>query len=117
MSTLARDVSLLIRQELALAKSEITSKFGQLGTGAGLLAAAGVLAFAALLYLMAAGMMALSIVLPMWAGALIIAGVALAIAGALAIVGKSRMKTETLAPTRTMRTLKEDAVWVQEKMQ
>jgi hypothetical protein len=40
-SDLAQNVMLLLRQEVALAKVELFDKFGQVDTGAGLLAAAG----------------------------------------------------------------------------
>jgi len=116
-SRLGRELGLLVRQEIALAKSEITGKFGQLGAGAGLLATAGVLAFAGLLYLMAAGMAALALIVPVWAGALIVAGVALVIAGILAYIGRTKMQADALVPDRTLKTLKDDARLAQEKMQ
>lgn len=102
---------------MALARAEIVDKFAELGIGAGLVAVAGALAFAGLLYLMAAAMIGLAMVVPLWAAALIVGGVALLIAGALAMVGRAKMRANDLVPTRTIKTLRDDAVWAREQMQ
>ena len=114
---LGADLSRLVRQEMALARAEIVDKFAELGIGAGLVAVAGALAFAGLLYLMAAAMIGLAMVVPLWAAALIVGGVALLIAGALAMVGRAKMRANDLVPTRTIKTLRDDAVWAREQMQ
>ena len=116
LADLARDLSRLVRQEMALARAEIVDKFGELGIGAGLVAVAGALAFAGLLYLMAAAMIGLAMVVPLWAAALIVGGVALLIAGALAMVGRAKMRANNLVPARTIKTLRDDAVWAREQM-
>lgn len=116
LADLAWDLSLLVRQEMALARAEIVDKFAELGIGAGLVAVAGALAFAGLLYLMAAAMIGLAMVVPSWAAALIVGGVALLIAGALAMVGRAKMRANDLVPTRTIKTLRDDAVWAREQM-
>jgi hypothetical protein len=112
-----RDLGLLMRQEIALAKAEMLGKFGQLGFGAGLLGAAGVLAFAGLLYLMAAAMMALMLVLPGWAAALIVGGAVLVLALVLALIGRAKTRTKALMPERTIKTMKENASWMKEQVQ
>lgn len=114
---LAQDFGLLLRQEMALAKSEIFRKFGRMGTGAGLLAAAGLVAFASLLYFMAGAMMGIALVLPEWAAALIVGGGALLVAAVLALIGRARLRAEALAPERTIRTLKDNAAWAKEQVQ
>ena len=114
---LAQDFGLLLRQEMALAKSEIFRKFGRMGLGAGLAAAAGLVALAGLLYLMAAAMMGIAIVLPEWAAALIVGGAAQLMAAELALVGRSRMRAEALLPERTINSLKDHAAWAKEQVQ
>jgi len=116
LSDLARQSGLLVRQEVALAKAEVLGKFGQLGSGAGFLAAGGMLCFAGLLYLMAAAVLGLAIVLAPWLAALIVGVVALVIGGAVAWLGKSRMQSDNLVPRRTIRSLKDDAEWAREQI-
>lgn len=116
LADLARDLGLLLRQEMVLARAEIIDKFGELGTGVGLIAAAGALAFAGLLYLMAAAMLGLAMVVAPWAAALIVGGFALLIAGALAIIGRAKMRANNLVPARTIKTLRDDALWAREQM-
>jgi uncharacterized membrane protein YqgA involved in biofilm formation len=116
-SDLTQNVMLLLRQEVALAKVEILGKFGQVGAGAGLLAAAGLLAFAGLLYLMAAAMMGLTVVLPDWVAALSVGGAVVLIAIILALVGRAKLRAESLVPSRTIKSLRDDALWARQLMQ
>jgi len=116
LADLARDLSLLVRQEMALARAEIVDKFGELGIGASLVGVAGALAFAGLLYLMAAAMIGLAMVVPLWAAALIVGGVALLIAGGLAMVGRAKIRANNLVLVRTVKTLRDDAIWAREQM-
>jgi putative superfamily III holin-X len=109
LSELARDLNLLFRQELALAKAEVVVQLTEAGKGAGMVAAAAIVAFAGLLYVMAAAMTALALVLPLWASALIVGGVVLAMAGVLAAVGAAKMRARNLVPRRTLRTMKRNA--------
>jgi uncharacterized membrane protein YqjE len=51
VSEVTEKASLLVREEIELAKAEVTEKVTKLGKGAGALAAAGVLAVFALIYL------------------------------------------------------------------
>ena len=58
-------------------------------------------------------MLALAIVLPAWAAALIVAVVLVAIAAALAQIGRARLRAAApLAPTRTLETVQEDIEWI-----
>ena len=116
LSDLARQTGLLLRQEVALAKSELFQKMGQLGTGAGMLAAGGLVAFAGVLCLLAAATLGLAIVLEPWLAALIVGVVVLVLGGLLAWLGKSRMQAENLVPQRTIRSLKDDAEWAREQV-
>ena len=105
----------LVREEVRLATSELKSDVAQLGTGAGLFGAAGVVGHIALLCLTAAVVAALSLVMPVW-GAAAIVGILLAgVAVVLGFAGKS-----TIARVRvldeTMETVKEDKVWASETM-
>ena len=110
---LAEETSLLLRQELQLAKAEITQHGKRAGIGAGELGGAGLVALYALGALTACFIAALALVLPVWAAALIVAAVYGAIAGVLALVGRRELRQNLPPkPRRTERTVKEDIEWV-----
>ena len=96
----------LISEEMQLARTELTSKAKTAGKGAGLLGAAGVLAIFGVLAFTAAIILALAIVIPPWAAAMLVALVYLAIAGILALTGRNQVKAATpFVPEQTVRTL------------
>jgi hypothetical protein len=109
---LSQQTTTLVRQELELAKAELSQKGKQAGVGAGLLTGAGVVGLVAFGALTACFIAALSTAMATWLAALIVALVYAAIAGALALVGKSRVKQATPpAPEQTIETVKEDVQW------
>ena len=67
------DLRFIVRKEIELAKTEITSQLGIAGKGAGMLATAGVLALYGLGLLFIALSLVIAIWLPPWAGFLIMA--------------------------------------------
>ncbi|WP_079317580.1 phage holin family protein [Microbispora sp. GKU 823] len=98
---LSEDVSRLIRDELRLARLEMTRKGKRAGMGAGLLGAAGLIAFYGGGALVATAILALALVLPAWASALIIGAALLALAGLIALVGKEQVsRAARPLPTR-----------------
>ena len=116
LSDLARDFSLLIRQEVALAKAEASEKVGQLGMGVGMMAAGGFVAFAGLIVLMFAGVYALALVMEPWQAALIVGGVVTLLGLILVFVGKSKLSADKLTPQRTIQSIKDDARWAKEQV-
>lgn len=88
-------LSLLVRQEVALAKEELTEKGRRAGRGGGLLGAAGAVAYVGFMTLAAAGVAALSLVLDVWAAALIVMAVLFVIAAVLAAVGRAQLRRAT----------------------
>jgi len=116
LSDLARDFSLLIRQEVALAKAEASEKVGQLGMAVGMIAAGGFVAFAGLIVLMFAGVYALSLVMQPWQAALIVGGVVTLLGLGLVFVGKSKLSADKLTPQRTIQSIKDDARWAKEQV-
>ena len=99
----------LIRQELALARLEISDKAKHAGIGAGMLGGA---AFAALFgvgTLIAMIVLLLATALEPWLAALIVAVALLAIAGILALAGKGQLARATPpAPEQTIESVKAD---------
>ena len=84
-------VSRLVRDELTLARAELTEKGKHAGIGIGLFGGGGALALYGLGALVAAAILLLDLVLPAWAAALIVAVVLFAVAGVLALVGKKQV--------------------------
>jgi len=92
---ISEQVPELVRSELRLAQVELTEKGKAAGIGAGLFSAAGLLGLFALATLIAAGVLALDLVLPAWAAALVVAGVLLLAAGVAALAGKKEVSGAT----------------------
>jgi len=106
---LAEQVPRLVRSELRLAQAELAEKGRHAGFGLGAVGAGGALAMAGLGSLTLAGILALALVMPGWAAALIVAAVLLAAAGVLALVGRSQVMTAMPAtPERAMEGVRED---------
>lgn len=113
---LTRETTTLFRQEIRLAKTEVTEKVRQAGSGLAEAAAGGLLLFVALQALVAAAIIALANVVDWWLAALIVA-VAVAIVGALVLSrGLSNLRGENLRPQRTIDTLRGNAQWAREQM-
>ncbi len=115
-SDLASDMSNLVRQEVTLAKVEITQKAKHVGRNVGYLVVGGAIAYAALLAVIAAIIMLLAKVLPDW-GATLLVGILVAGIGWL-LIGKalSALQQTDMTPRETVETLKEDATWMKEQL-
>ena len=113
---LATDMSSLVRQEVTLAKLEITQKAKLVGRNVGYLVIGGAVAYAAVLAIIAALIMLLSRVIPDWGSALIV-GAVVGLIGWL-LIGKAMMTLQhaDLTPRETVETLKEDATWMKEQI-
>jgi len=111
-SELSRETAALVRQEVALAKSELSEKVSRLGRSAGLIGIGGVLGHAGVLTLVAAIVIILANVgLPLWASALVVAVLLLVVSYVLTQQGLTGIKREPLKPAETIDTLKENAQW------
>src|SRR5438105_667818 len=109
MRQLADETTTLVKQELDLAKAEVTQKGKEAGLGIGMFGAAGIIALFAVGALTACFIAALALAMQVWLAALIVAVVYGAIAGVIALVGKARLKRGMPPkPDQTMETLKED---------
>ncbi|AEE47290.1 phage holin family protein [Cellulomonas fimi] len=109
VSDLSEQTSRLVRAELDLAKAEITAKAQKLGIGAGLLAAAGVLALYVLATAITTAILGLSTVLAPWLAALIVTLVLLLVTAVLAFVGIRLVKRGSPpTPERAIENVQED---------
>ena len=112
MKELAQETSTLVRQELDLAKAEMTQKGKRAGVGVGIVGAAGVVALLALGALTAFFILALDGALANWLAALVVALAYGAIAAGLYFAGKEKVQEAgSPVPEQTVETLKEDVEW------
>ena len=109
---LTRDVSLLVRQEVQLAKAEMAEKGRIAAPGVGMIGGATVAALLAGAALTAAAILALAIFLPEWLAALIVGAVLATAAYVLVQRGKERVaEAGAPVPEQTIETVKEDVEW------
>jgi uncharacterized membrane protein YqjE len=115
-SELANETGLLIRQEVALAKVELTQKANRIGRNVGYLVLGGAVAYAALLALLAAIIILLANVMPWWVAALVMAVLVGIIAAVVISKALAALKNTEVVPRQTVETLKEDAQWAKQQM-
>ncbi|WP_246195444.1 phage holin family protein [Halopolyspora algeriensis] len=92
---LGEQLSTLIRTELRLAQRELQHKGKEAGKGAALFGVAGVVAGFGGLAMLAAVILLIAIVLPVWLSALIVGAGLLLIAAAIAVLGRSQLRKST----------------------
>ena len=107
---LGEQTSTLVRQEMELARAELTQKGKAAGIGAGMFGGAGLFGFFAFAALTTCFIAALASALDhVWLAALIVAVVYGAIAGVLALTGKNKVQQATPpVPERAQRSVKAD---------
>jgi len=112
LKRLSRETTLLVRQEIDLAKTELTEKGKQAGAGAGMFGAAGIVGLLALGAFTAFVILLLSAYMQPWLASLIVTIAYGAAAGILALTGKKKFQQASpLAPEQTVQTVKEDVQW------
>ena len=115
---LSEQTSRLVRQEVELAKAELTVKGKRAGVGAGMFGGAGVFGLYALGALTAAAIAALALAVATWLAALIIAGVWAVIAGVMALMGRSKVQQAMPpVPQDSVDSVKEDVQWTKARAQ
>ena len=109
---LSQDISTLVRQELELAKVEMTQKGKEAGVGAGLLGGAGVIGLAVVGGSMVTIILILDTFMPTWLAALVTTLVYAAVGAFLAMRGRDRLKQAgSPVPERAKESVKEDIEW------
>ena len=112
LSTVMQELSSLVRNEAALAKSEMTEKTHQAMGAIAAIAIAGAVLMGGFLTLLAALVFLLNEVLPPdttpWLSALIV-GVVVSVIGVMMLkAGQKKLQARNLMPTRTMNSLHSD---------
>jgi MFS family permease len=115
---LSEQTSRLARQEVELAKAELAAKGKRAGIGAGMFGGAGVFGFYAVGALVAAAILGLATAVAAWLAALIITAVLAAVAGVLALQGKTKVQQATPPlPEQATESVKEDVQWAKTRAQ
>ncbi len=112
---LTKETTTLVRQEVQLAKTEMTQKASEVGKDVGFLGVGGALAYAGLLAIIAGIILALGEIIPLWVSALVVGLVVAAIGGFLAWRGLNALKQVKPVPEQTIQTLKEDKEWAKDQ--
>jgi uncharacterized membrane protein YqjE len=109
---LANETSTLVRQEIDLAKAEMTERGKRAGKGAAMLGAAAVVGLLAAGALTAALIAVLDRAMATWVAALVVSVVYLAVAGALAVTGRKQIREAAPpVPEQAIDSVKEDVQW------
>ncbi len=105
----SEQITTLVRDEIALAKAELTEKGKHAGKGVGLFGGGGVLALYGLGALFATIIIVLDLMMPLWLAALIVTVVLFAVAGVLALLGKKEVSQATPPePSAAIKSVKAD---------
>ncbi|WP_329402916.1 phage holin family protein [Streptomyces virginiae] len=115
VSRASQQISELAREEMQLARAEMTQKGKRFGVGGGLFGGAGLVGILAAQALVAAMITALTLLLPLCASALIIAALLAVIAAVMTAAGKRQIaKAGTPAPEKTIESVKADVAEIKE---
>ena len=117
LNQLAQDSAALVKQEINLAKAEVRATVKQTTAGATRIAAGAAVGGMAGLVLTAFLVLLIGDLLGNYWLAALIVGLAFAlVGGVLVMAGIRRLRTTSVAPERTMETLREDAVWAKQEV-
>ena len=116
VARLSEQVSRLVRTELRLAQLELADKGKRAGIGVALFGGGGLLALYGVGAIVAGLVLLLALALPAWAAALIVGGVLLAVAGVLALRGRTQVRQATPpVPKQALDSVKADVAVVKER--
>ena len=124
LKELRDDSTMLLRQEVALAKTEMTEKASAYGKNAAAVTVGGAVAYAGALLLLAGVTVALALLLDRigmdvhgwWVAPLIVGGVVAAIGYSMINKGVAAMKRTSPVPDKTVQSLQEDKQWLANKV-
>jgi len=115
-SDLVNETTTLVRNEVALAKVELTQKATKVGRNIGSLVIGGAIGYAALLAICAAAILLLSTVMPAWLAAVIVGVIVAAVSWMLISKAITALRNMELKPQETVESIKEDAQWIKDQV-
>ena len=111
VATATKDLSVLVQQEVALAKTEIKKEVAAAGKGAGMFGGAGLTGLFSLIFLSISAAYAISwFGIGLGWGFFIVGMVYLLLAAVLALLGKKQI-SKVGPPEKTIATVKDDVAW------
>ena len=117
-SDLSRETTTLVRQEVQLAKAELTQSATEAARGIGMLVAGGAVAYAGLFFVLLAIVFGLiEAGWDAWLAALVVGLVVVALGAVLVLRARESLKPANLAPRHTVETLKEDQQWAKDQIE
>lgn len=115
-SELAGETSNLVRQEIDLARVELTQKAADVGTNIAWLTAGGVIGLVGALALTAALILILAKFIEPWLAAVLVGGAFIIVAAVMVMSAIKAIKDTELTPRQTVETLKEDTQWLKNQI-
>lgn len=116
LTRLGRDTVQLIRQETALARTEMNEKLNEAKKGAAALASSSVVMLSGLIITLFAVAFGLAVIWPAWLAFLVVGGGVLLIGAVMAAAGKKKLEPSHLQPHQTRETLREDREFIREQV-
>ena len=118
LKQLSQETSTLVRQEMALARAELTEKGKEAGKGAGLFGGAGAVGLLGAGALTAGIILLLDLAIAAWLAAIIVGLIYVAVAAFLGLKGRDKIQAATPpVPEQTVDTVKEDVEWAKTRAQ
>jgi len=111
---LANQSASLVRDEVALARQEVSEKLVSLRSAVTVIALGAFVGLVAALALSAAAIAGLAKYMELWQAALVVGGGLALITVILALMGLGQLKRVNLKPEVTMKSLEEDKQWLKE---
>lgn len=109
---IAADLKGLGRAEARLAAAEIRENIGLVVRGLVFAVVASVIGLMSIGFAGATAMIALSLIMPLWAAGLVLTATLAVLAGACALVARRLMESASITPRRTAASLKGNATWL-----
>jgi len=113
---LTQDAQTIFREELCLAKAEMSEKISRLSKDVVMIVVGSVLAHIGLLALVGAGITGLALQMDLWLAALIVGFLLLIVGGALVLAKINSIKKQSVVLERSAASLEEDRQWVKQEM-
>lgn len=111
IGSIIADLQEIVRGEVQLAKTELKEDATALGRAAGMIVAGAFFGLVGFIFLMLAVTYLLAEWMDMWIAAGIVAVVLLVVAAILAMTGRNRVADASVAPDKTIDSVKEDREW------
>ena len=114
--SLTTQLGQLVHKEVELARTEMTANVVRTGRNASLIGIGGAVAYGGFLVVLAAAVgVLIALGLDLWLAALIVGVVVIGVGVVLIQRGRAELEAGSLAPTRTIASLKDDAEWAKDQ--